>query len=89
MAIVRHNTYARIVTETEFLRLIEGYKPTVKEWQTIESIQTCVKAKVGLGTHIPIHFRAELNKSEESKITNEFKTSKHLQQFPPILKYEY
>lgn len=45
---------------------METYKPAAKEWQSIESIQTCVKAKIGLGKYIPIHYRAELNSKEEN-----------------------
>jgi len=70
MAIVRYKydplevmrgPFERVITETEFARLIESYKPQAKEWRAIECIQTCVKARFGLGKHIPIHFRAQLD----------------------------
>jgi len=70
MAIVRYKydplevmtaSFERVVSETEFARLMDSYKPGAKEWRAIECIQTCVKARFGLGKHIPIHFRAQLD----------------------------
>ena len=36
-------------------------KANMKEWASVEIIQACVKARNGLGKHIPIHYRAELD----------------------------
>lgn len=101
MAICRHlydfsgnsdTGFDRILTETEFTQFFNSYKPNSKEWQSIECIQTCVKAKLGLGKHIPIHFRAELDINEETQLVNELdktETATILKQNPPILKYDY
>jgi len=56
MAIVRYKydplevmpaSFERVITETEFARLMDSYKPGAKEWRAIECIQTCVKARFG------------------------------------------
>jgi hypothetical protein len=49
-------------------------------------VQACIKAKHGLGKHIPIHFRMELSIDEEQKINKQLKT---LSKEPLILKYDY
>jgi hypothetical protein len=46
---------------------MDTYKPVnvTREWQALECIQACIKAKMGLGRHIPIDFRLELDKTLE------------------------
>lgn len=41
--------YERVVNEGEFLRILDNLKHGSKEAQTLECIQSCVKAKIGLG----------------------------------------
>ena len=57
----------RICNESEFIRFMDTYKPVnvTREWQALECIQACIKAKMGLGRHIPIDFRLELDKTQE------------------------
>ena len=77
MALIRHlfdpidiikKPFDRIITETEFTQFFNTFKPSSREWQSVECIQTCIKAKLGLGKHFPIHYRAELNEKEESQL---------------------
>jgi hypothetical protein len=59
----------RIVNEAEFSKFFDGIKQEKKDIiASIECIQTCVKSKIGLGRHIPVHFRAELDITQENKI---------------------
>lgn len=69
---------------------MDGCKPGAEAWQSLECIQSCIKAKVGLGRHIPIHFRLELDIAQEQNISTQFmdKTST-LKQYPPIVKYNF
>jgi hypothetical protein len=48
--------YVKVTNETEFInefrrRANDGF------WKTLESIQTCIKSKIGLGKHIFIPFK--------------------------------
>jgi hypothetical protein len=84
--------FDRIVSEADFNKLFESHKIASKEWLSIECIQSTVKAKYGLGRHIPIHFRAELNINQEKLIAHQYNTNLSvgiMQQNPPVIKYEY
>jgi len=84
------NHSSESLTNLNFLNLWIRTKSPLKDWQSLECIQSCVKAKFGLGRHIPIHFRMELDIAEETQISNEFKDKTSiLNQNPPILKYNY
>jgi hypothetical protein len=52
---------------------MESYKPISKEWQSIECITSCIKSRIGLGKHIPINFKAELDIAEEEHIQQLYK----------------
>ena len=41
------------------------------ELTSLKCVQSCIKAKHGLGQHIPIHFRMELDIDEETQITSQ------------------
>ena len=41
-------------------------------WRALDCIQTCVKAKTGLGLHIPIRFSMQLDHAEQKKIKKEY-----------------
>ena len=58
----RKDHYERVVNEAEFSRFFDYIKQEKKDvLNSLECVQTCIKAKHGLGRHIPIHFRMELD----------------------------
>ena len=71
MAILRHlydplaltvsDPFNKVVNESEFNRIMDSSKSNLKEWASLDCIQSCIKAKHGLGKHIPIDYRAELD----------------------------
>ena len=69
------------VSENEFLKIMSR-RPNDDFWKKVEFIQTCIKAKRGIGKSIPIDFFARINKKSPSKniIYNfrKFKTDKWL-----------
>ena len=78
----------RVLNEKEFKAYMaavgKGSQPQV------ECIQSCVKTKFGLGRHIPLHFRQELNTEHEVKLHNEYhRKGSTLVQHPPLVKYDY
>ena len=89
---LKSRPHDRIVGENEFIKLFEVYKPAQKDWQSIEYVQTTVKSRMGLGQHIPIHFRAELNKTSEDSLSVQYANppwQSIIKQFPPVIKYDY
>lgn len=101
MAIIRYlydpidvikQPFERVLTEAEFTAQYNTFKPTSKEWQSIECVQSTVKANRGLGKYIPIHYRAELDSLIESKLMHELSvkaSANILRQNPPVVKYDY
>lgn len=87
----RKQPYERVVAEAEFSKFMEGFSREKKEHlNSLECIQSCIKAKRGLGRHIPIFFRCELQEKEEGKIKNQFiSDTSILRQAPPSVKYDY
>ena len=102
LAILRHfqdpketrvkKPFVKVCNESDFNRFMDSYKPATvtREWQSLECIQACIKAKMGLGRHIPIHFRLELDHDTELTRLNEYQRENSLlNQNPPTVKYDY
>lgn len=80
MAIFRHNydfrtkissnPFVKLVSFGEFAQLMSE-KLTNPMWKSLELVQTCIKAKFGIGKHIPIDFKMTLGLQEEQNYFNE------------------
>lgn len=53
MAVIRYIQSDKIASQEEFYKLMD-FKPNAPVWHSINCIQSCIKATIGLGKHIPI-----------------------------------
>ena len=83
--------FERVVNEAEFSKFFDGIKQEKKDLlNSIQCVQTCVKSKIGLGQHIPVHFRVELLSELEERINTEFMDQTSvLKTYPPVFKYDF
>lgn len=67
-AIVRYrgSPEVRVLNQNEFGAEL-ARRPNEEYWKRVEVIQTCVKAKIGCGEPILIHFLAPLDQSNPDK----------------------
>lgn len=55
----------QVLSENQFITLMD-LKTTAREWQAIECIQTCTKAKgFSFGKHLPINFSMQVDMEEQ------------------------
>jgi hypothetical protein len=63
-AIMRfHDDLVKVVRETEFINEFRR-RANDDYWKLVNCIQTCVKAKTGVGSPVFLHFVAPINESE-------------------------
>ena len=61
-----------------------------RQWRAIECIQACIKAQKGLGKHIPINFKMQLDLNEQKEIKlNLDKKKEYFHAESLGLKYKY
>lgn len=65
-------------------------KNTSPFWSSVECIQTCIKARCGLGRHIPINFKLKMSMQDENRIWNQINSKiSILKAEPPQIKYDF
>lgn len=56
-----------VLNETSFYNLLNKHRPNDPYWKQVDSIQTCVKSKVGNGEAITIKFRAPIDEGKPAE----------------------